>query len=673
MLLPHMPSQRDGRDGRTRLSGLLIGIFGLLALVAGPAAACDLDRVPSSRWSVATENGVSWLKNPCGERFYSNGVNVLDGGYPEREKDGKVYYSWTAFAPDLATWVAETRSRLRAWGFNTAGGWSLPPQQLRLPTVINLELGRRTRFHWFEPFAPDMQQQMIEQARALVAPFRGSPYRIGYFSDNEIGWWTGALFIFYSQRPAASPTKQRWVEVLRRHYRDDWAAFAADFVVANGVRSWRGLLASTTKIRMRPDRNGIAAARAWTETVAGHYYALASRAVRATDPDALFFGDRLPIYYDAAAVRAMASHVDAIAMNYNVDSPDGWLARYFFDGLAALSGGKPVLITEWFFAAHENRSGNRNNGHLMTVDTQTERARGAAAAVENFARIPQIVGAHWFQYHDHPQGGRWDGEDYAFGLVDINNRPYEELVAALAEANRRTATLHAASAEDPAPRSRIDLPHAAISVQDHSLGDWPKPASLLPPLLPSPGAVAFGEIYLAWNERGLALGTIGQDYFDVDLLDYGDAFPLGEAYRVELGVDAGAGPHRATLFFIPPRTKLRDHPPMRAVLCAGTAEAAIRDGCTPPAGAQAVYFGADQPRITAELLIPWSALGVAPPEAGTVLRAEVAMTSWHRERWASLSGRPPAEGLSDPAGWRPMRLDDGSAVTAPSAPAGAPG
>ena len=99
------------------------------------------------------------------------------------------------------------------------------------------------------------------------------------------------------------------------------------------------------------------------------------------DPDALIFGDRLQIYYEPAAVRAMAPYVDAVATNYDVDSPDGWIARYYFDGLRQLTGNKPVLISEWFFAAHDNRSGNRNNGHLMTVRTQAERARGAMAAV----------------------------------------------------------------------------------------------------------------------------------------------------------------------------------------------------------------------------------------------------------------------------------------------------
>jgi hypothetical protein len=133
------------------------------------------------------------------------------------------------------------------------------------------------------------------------------------------------------------------------------------------------------------------------------------------------------------------------------------------------------------------------------------------------------------------------------------------------------------------------------------------------------------------------------------------------------------GPHRATLFFIPPRTKVKDHPPMTALLCAGAAAEAIRSGCTPVPGAEAVYFGADQPRITAELLIPWSALGVAPPAPGATLRAEVALTSWHRERWMSLSGRAPDTALADPSGWRPMHLGDGLAVTVPRPHPGAPG
>ena len=667
---------RAGRRGWTWAAAAIVSaaVIAAAVLVAGrEAVACDLAHAPTSRWSLTKTDGAAWLVTPCGRRFLSFGVNAIDGGYPYRVKDGKVYYSWKAFAPSLGAWIDETRRRLAAWGFDSAGGWALPPQELRLPTIINLELGRRAKFHWFDPFAPETAVRMTELARELTAPYRGSPYRIGYFSDNEVGWWAGALFVFYSMKPAHSATKQRWVATLRHYYAADWSRFTADFLPPPGVDSWAKLLAATQMTHMRPGGAGIHVVRQWCGIVARHYYRLAAQAIRAADPDALYFGDRLPIYYDPAAVRAMAPYVDAIATNYNVDAGDGWIADYYFDGLRKLSGGKPVLVSEWFFAARENRTGNRNNGHLMTVDTQAERAAGAAAATDNFAAIPEFIGAHWFQYYDHPKGGRPDGEDYDFGLVDINDRPYRRLTTALAAANRRAYAIHAEASAPGAQAGEFEIPRAAVELRQRSLADWPKPASLLPRLTAKPGAVEFGEVYLTWSRRGLQLATIGQDYFDIDLLAYQGPFPLGEAYRVELGVDFGGGPRRFTLFFIPPRTKVHDYPEMAALLCAGAAAEAVAHGCTPVAGAEAVYFGADQPRITAEALIPWSVLGLAPPSAGTALRAEVAVTSWDRDRWMSLSGRAPATAMGDPAGWRAMRLGDAPLMIESMPPARAHG
>jgi hypothetical protein len=636
---------------------LIIAVLTIAA--AAPARACDLASAPTDRWSVENDNGVQWLKTPCGGRFYSIGSNTVDGGYSWREKDGKVWYSWLAFDPSLEHWVQRAKARLAEWGFNTTGGWSLPPAKLAMPTIVNLELGRRARFHWFDPFDPAVEGRMMTLAHEFVAPYKGSPYRIGYFSDNEVGWWAGALFSFYSAKPADNFTKQRWVKMLRQDYGDDWGKFSADFIPPPGVTSWDGLLRTTQFLHMRPGGHGINAVREWTGIVAERYYALSEKAIRAADPDALYFGDRLPIYYDPAAVRAEARHVDVIATNYNPDASDGWIAHYFWDGLEKLSGGKPVLITEWFFAANQNRTGNKNNGHLMTVETQDQRAVGAAAAQENFAAFPGIVGTHWFQYYDHPRGGRPDGEDYDFGLVDINDRPYERVTEALAAANRQVPRIHTAAPAVGPAMNADQIPDAAISLSDHSLSDWPKPAGLLPPLVPSPGAVDFGEIYLSWSDAGLNLATIGQDYYDVDLFRYDGAFPLGDSYRVEIGVDAGAGPRRLTLFFIPPRTKVKDYLEMKWVVCAGSADEAIPDNCQRAGDTKAMYFGADQPRVTAEMTIPWSYLGIAPPIVGAPLKAEVAMTSWHNERWMSLSGKPPEAALADPAAWHLFHLGDG--------------
>ena len=634
--------------------------LGVLAWVAfasaiSAAAGCDLATAPTSRWTVESERGVAWLRTPCGERFLAIGVDVVDAGDSGAGVD-RPRYDWRNVAPSRAAWAADARRRLYDWGFNSAGAWSLPPQQLGIPVAINLELGRYAKFHWFDPFDPATEARMFAEAERLTAPFRDSPLRLGYFSDNEVGWWSGALFLYFAQKPATNFTKQHWVALLRLLYDEDWRRFTADFVPPQGVRSWETLLRAEAPTRLRPGGQGMRAVRRWTAEVAQHYYALAATAIQKADPDALYLGDRLPIYYDPDAVRAEAPFVNAIAVNYNLDSPEGWLAPYFFDGLRQLSGAKPVFISEWFYAASDNRSGNTNNGHLMTVETQDQRALGAAAAARNFAAVPEILGLDWFQLYDYPQGGRADGEDYDFGLVDIHDRPYGRLVAALGDANRALPKLHEAAV--PLPRatpSTYSVPYVRIDPTHRSLVDWPKPATLLPPLRAAAGEVAFGEAYLAWSDDGIALATIGQDYYDPELLAYDGAYPLREAYHVELDLDAGAGPRRFTLYFVPP-PRTAKHAPVTVALCAGAAWEPGAEKCRAVPGAQALYFGADQPRVVAEALLPWTALGLSGPPPARRLRLELSATSWYRARWMSLSGLEPAAGSGDPERWTEVRL-----------------
>jgi hypothetical protein len=633
-----------------------LGLCIWVIVSSGLAGACtDLGEAPHSRWGTIVQDGVHWLVTPCGERFFSVGVNVMEGGYARRFLDGRIAYHWGTFYPDLDNWAQVARQQLMAWGFNTAGGWSLHPVMLELPTTPNLELGRTSRFHWFDPFHPSTAEHMWEWARRLVAPYKGNPYRIGYFTDNEVGWWNGALFIYYLKQPATNHTKQRLIALLRDYYGEDWERFTRDFVPPPAIASFRHLLHNTgVSPQLRPGGEGIHVVRQWTGVIAGLYYHLAHDAIRAADPDALIFGDRLPIYYDPVAVRAMVPYVDVITTNYNVDSPDGWLARYFFDGLRQLAPGKPTLISEWFFAAHENRSGNRNNGHLMSVPTQAERTRGAMAAAQRFAREPQIVGLHWFQYYDHPQGGRDDGEDYNFGLVDINDRPYKSLVKAFSYVNPRLADLHhhARATALGTRDAQWQIPHAAIDARDHSLAEWPKEQALIAPLFAPGPETVFGDLYVAWSPNGLHLATIAMDYYDPDLLAYDNEFPLEEAFRVDWGVDAGAGPRRFTLYIIPPRVFPESGTPMmRAWLCR-------MDGgsCQSVPGAVTTYFGSDQPRITVEVSLPWQAIGVTEPPSQRQFRMELAATAWHRSRWMSWSGSPPVVAMQDPTRWRMVGL-----------------
>jgi hypothetical protein len=629
----------------------LLAIAIWVILQSGVAGACrDFALAPDSRWRTLIQAGVHWLVTPCGDRFFSIGVNVLDGGYPTRLLKGRVAYHWGTFYPDLEAWGRLARARVSMWGFNTAGGWSLHPWMLHLPVTPYLELGRTARFHWYDPLHPATAERMLAEARSMVAPYRHNPFRIGYFTDNEVGWWNGSLFTYYLKQPATNHTKQYLIAFLRHYYGDDWERFTRDFVPPPGIASFQHLLHNKgTYAQLRPGSTGIQVVRQWTGVIAGHYYRLAHDAIRAADPEALILGDRLPIYYDPVAVQAMRPYVDVISTNYNVDSRDGWLARYFFDGLRQLAGDKPILISEWFFAAHENRSGNRNNGHLMTVSTQAERVEGARTAAARFAREPQVVGMHWFQYYDHPQGGRTDGEDYNFGLVDIHDRPYEPLVEALRHEHLRVVDMHqeARPARHHATTS-LHVPKAAIDAGDRSLAEWPKEQALITPLVASEPEIVFGDLYVAWDTKGLHLAVIAMDYYDPDLLAYEGEFPREEAFRIDWGVDAGAGPQHFTLSIVPPKLSTDlINTAMRGVLCR-----VEHDACLQVPNATTTYFGSEQPRLTAEVSIPWQAFGVTAPPAQHEVRMMLAATAWHRSRWMSMSKLTPSEAMQDPTTWR---------------------
>ena len=650
-----------------------------LIVFPAPAFACgDFAKAPSSRWRVEAEGGVAWLVTPCGDRFFSIGVNVIDGGSPER--DGVHGYAWSSFQPSLGAWAQRVRERLLGWGFNTAGAWSLSPQLLNMPSTIELSLGRLVGAVWGDPFHPDLPARLRATAEQLIAPYKGDPRRIGYFSDNEIGWWNGPLFTAYSSYAPSNHTKQRLIRMLRERYGNDWQAFKLDFKPPENNRSFDDLLQETrASTRLRPGRQGFAAVREWTRLVVENYHRIMRDAIRTADPEALYLGDRLPIYYDPDAVRIMGRYVDVIATNYNADGPDGWIARYYFEGLRQLAP-KPVLVTEWFFAAIENRTGNLNRtgppkaarrdlqpsnninraGHLMTVGTQEARAIGAVAAAQALAREPNVIGLHWFQLYDHPNGGRLDGEDYNFGLLDVRDKPYETLLDALGRIHRVLPRLHNEQPKPIVQQGEASLPYATIDAQDSSLTDWPKAAALIP-LQASPAEAVFGDVYLSWDHEAVNVALIAMDYYDPHLMAGSGAFPVEEAFRLDIGVRRRERAHLVRLHVIPESTaadsdKLRFH--VRACRV-------VREACTEiPITARFFGVAMDQPRVIFEAKIPWAQLG-GRPVAGTDVGLAVAVSSFYRSRWMSLGGEPFGQSIKRPTRWRRVVL---GAPSHPSSP-----
>jgi hypothetical protein len=48
---------------------------------------------------------------------------------------------------------------------------------------------------------------------------------LGYFTDNELGWWDDALLSFFFKQPQSNATRQVLMRLLRRHYQEHFAQF----------------------------------------------------------------------------------------------------------------------------------------------------------------------------------------------------------------------------------------------------------------------------------------------------------------------------------------------------------------------------------------------------------------------------------------------------------------
>ena len=167
--------------------------------------------------------------------------------------------------------------------------------------------------------------------------------------------------------------------------------------------------------------------------------------------------------------------MDADSSNLNAAWNDGTFPRFYLDTLHALSG-RPVIVSEFYMVAEQNRSGDQNDSSdFPTVTTQEERAAGFRNTAEALARLPYVVGADWFQYYDEPTHGRRDGENYNFGLVDIHDQPYEPLTAAALGAGsdgdqRRAAPARLGCIVRSAASTTNPLDHFTIWLRPQAIG-----------------------------------------------------------------------------------------------------------------------------------------------------------------------------------------------------------
>ncbi len=145
----------------------------------------------------ADDHGVFWLWDAEGKKFFSLGVNAVEPGSPHYSPhDPK--YSALRFYGSEKSWAAAALRRLCNWKFNTLGGWSdkTTMDGTLLSTPV-LHLGAHFSFPWTDALAEQFADNIDRRARQQITPWAGDPQVLGWFSDNEPGWFPEAIFEFH--------------------------------------------------------------------------------------------------------------------------------------------------------------------------------------------------------------------------------------------------------------------------------------------------------------------------------------------------------------------------------------------------------------------------------------------------------------------------------------------
>jgi hypothetical protein len=430
-----------------------------------------------------------WLVDPEGHGFFSLGLNAVRPGEPaavlpgseplfgplpsrggplgeawgRREDPPVETYSFglanllRSFGPEWRNdWVAMTRTRLVAWRFNTVASGSDPllAADADLPYVISLPAYPATETFLFRDF-PDVYAQEFRDsaqrwAQHLVS-FRDEPNLLGYFMCNQPKWAFGARNIAAEmlETNPGTETRRALAHWLRTRYKNDTADWSVAWGL--GLRSFDEVV--EREIEGAAERSEMARRDLWefSKEMVRAYVGIPGLACHEVDPNHLNLGMRYArlsseLLYEAVGV------FDVFSINaYDMEPPDEVIAEI------VEKTRRPVMIGEFQFGALDR--GLPSTG-LRGVESQKERGIAYRRYVERAAADPGVVGTHYSILNDQPLLGRFDGENYQIGFVDVCHRPYRELTGSATRAHESVYGVMTGTREPYKGRAR-EIPRVA--------------------------------------------------------------------------------------------------------------------------------------------------------------------------------------------------------------------
>ncbi len=458
-------------EGKTHGVDALISV--LRAEAENTAEAPLPDRSPYGGWtkkkltdgtgyfSLYNDGRRDWLCDPMGYAFFSAGFDCVGLGdscnltgiqslceeLPPKGTVGWWDSSWQglptenfnffehnmylAFGEDYyEAWCHMTRRRFVNWGCNTVACWSdiRFAQNEKLPYVIIGPDYPKTETCIFrdfpDVFSPEFDAVSAEWAQ-YFAHFRDDAYLLGYFMSNEPTWAFVNNINLASMalaHPARLASKDYIIDRLRAQYGTIGALNAA----------WNATFADFDALYIPFEAEDLHSKTAMEDLrlcaieMIRRYIRIPAEAIRRVDPNHLNLGIRYA-WLSSPDLAAGCEYTDIFSFNcYSMDPTQ------MIEEFTALTG-KPVMIGEFHFGALDR--GMDATG-LRGVESQAERGVAYRYYMHRAASHPRCLGAHYFILYDQAYLGRFDGENYQIGALDVCSRPYSEFVDGIVRTHR---------------------------------------------------------------------------------------------------------------------------------------------------------------------------------------------------------------------------------------------
>ncbi len=386
-----------------------LGIGGAEVAQAAPTAVpraatvLPMDRhfKPTGYFRVDRRDGRWWFVTPDGRPFYSSGVDHVSTSPDTDRTTGLCPYCMTIGKeyPSTTAWATATVDRLRSWGFNTIGSFSDYSNfaaQMPYTELLSMASGN----DWF---APSFVTNAYSVAASQIAPLADDTNLIGWYTDSELQWgpdWRSTQTVL--ARYLALPTGSPGLKVAERYVG-------------------------------RPDT--------FVRVLATRYFRVTSAAIRKYDRHHLILGVKAPAQLIQPALLEGARpfvdvfSIDDYALIPGLEDAIQRLAPQYLNPTPNLSNieaivNRPLIIGEYGFRAADSGLPNTYPPIFPVYSTQADRASVYESFIKTMYSAPWVIGDSWFEYVDEPAGGRFDGENSNWGLVNVGDVPYGTMVGA---------------------------------------------------------------------------------------------------------------------------------------------------------------------------------------------------------------------------------------------------